>query len=162
MDKLLEKSRYLVLIAVVFSLLASCAAFLWGAAKTVAIISNLVTSYGKYPSASVALVELMDAFLIATGLLIFAVGLYELFIRDISLPGWLTLHTLHDLKARLNSVIILVMAVAFLEHLVEWQDPQGILFFGIAVAAVSASLVAFSHLEKRIRPGPGPATQRGI
>lgn len=29
--------------------------------------------------------------------------------------------------------------------LVEWKDPQGTLFFGIAVAVVSAYLIAFSH-----------------
>jgi uncharacterized membrane protein YqhA len=151
--QLLEKSRYLILIAVISSLVASVAAFLWGAVKTIAVIADLVTSVGKYPLASVALIELMDAFLIATGLLIFGLGLYELFIEDLSLPDWLALHNLHDLKVRLSSVIILVMAVAFLEHLVEWKDPQSTLFFGIAVAVVSASLIAFSHFgEKNHNP----------
>jgi uncharacterized membrane protein YqhA len=97
----------------------------------------------------VAFIELMDAFLIATGLLIFALGLYELFVHDLTLPEWLTLHNLHDLKARLSSVIVLVMTVAFLEHLVEWQDPQGTLFFGIAVTVVSAALIAFSKLGEK-------------
>ncbi|MFN3481050.1 MAG: hypothetical protein ACK415_11810 [Thermodesulfovibrionales bacterium] len=37
------------------------------------------------------------------------------------------------------------MAVTFLKHLVEWNDPQAILFNGIAIALVSASLIAFSQ-----------------
>ena len=149
MNKLLALSRYLIVIAVFFSLLAALAAFVWGAAKTVAVIGSLITSSGKAPLAGVAFIELMDAFLIATGLLIFALGLYELFVHDLALPDWLALHSLHALKARLSSVIILVMTVAFLEHLVEWKDPQGTLFFGIAVAIVSAVLIAFSKLEEK-------------
>jgi len=149
MNRLLESSRFLILIAVFSSLLAALAAFVWGAAKTVAVIGSLIASSGKDPLAAVAFIELMDAFLIATGLLIFALGLYELFVHDLVLPEWMTLHNLHDLKARLSSVIVLVMTVAFLEHLVGWQDPQGTLFFGIAVTVVSAVLIAFSKLETK-------------
>ena len=148
MNRLMESSRYLIVIAVIFSLLASLAAFVWGAVKTVAVIATLVASFGQDPLAAVAFIEVMDAFLIATGLLIFALGLHELFVHDLALPEWLTLHNLHDLKTRLSSVIILVMTVAFLEHLVEWKDPQGTLFFGIAVAVVSAALIAFSKLQE--------------
>lgn len=145
MEKLLEKSRKLIFIAVISTLIASVAAFLWGALKTATIIMNLIMSYGKDPLAGIALIELMDTFLIATALFIFSLGMYELFINDINLPEWLVIHNLHDLKAKLGSVIILVMAVTFLKHLVEWKDPQGTLFYGIAIAVVSASLIAFSH-----------------
>ncbi len=145
MDKLLEKSKYLILIGVVFLLAASVAAFLLGAAKTVSVLIALVTNYGKAPSAAIAFVGLMDTFLIAIALFIFSVGTYELFIKEIALPEWLVIHNLHDLKAKLGSVIILIMTVTFLEHLIEWNDPLGTLFFGLAVAVVSASLIAFSH-----------------
>lgn len=145
MGKILEKSKNLILIAVISLLAASIAAFLWGAVKTVTVILNLVITFGKDPLAVISLIELMDAFLIATALFIFAVGMYELFIKDIDLPEWLVIHNLHDLKAKLGSVIILVMAVTFLKHLFEWKDPQGTLFYGLAVAVVSASLIAFSH-----------------
>lgn len=145
MEKLLEKSKYLILIAVAFSLLASVAAFLLGAVKAVSIIISLIASYGKDPLTAIALIELMDTFLIATALFIFAVGMYELFIKEINLPDFLVIHNLHDLKAKLGSVVVLVMGVTFLKHLVEWKDPQGTLFFGVAIAVVSASLIAFSH-----------------
>jgi uncharacterized membrane protein YqhA len=52
---------------------------------------------------------------------------------------------LHDLKAKLSSVIILVMAVTFLEHIVEWKNPRDTFYFNLAVAVVSAALIAFSH-----------------
>jgi len=98
---------------------------------------------------SVAFIELMDAFLIATGLLIFALGLFELFVEALDLPEWLRLHDLHDLKTRLSSIIILVMVVAFLEHLVEWRSAQDAILFGGAVALVSAILIAFPHAAEK-------------
>lgn len=143
MKRLLENSKYLVLIAVFFSLAASVAAFLWGGLKTVEVIILLVTSAGKASHASIDLIALMDTFLIATALFLFSVGLYELFIEDLSLPPWLVIHDLHDLKLKLSSVIILVLAVIFLEHFVEWKDPLGTLYLGLAGAIVSASLIAF-------------------
>jgi uncharacterized membrane protein YqhA len=145
MEKILERSRYLVLIAVFFSLFASAAAFIWGAVKTSSVVIHLVASRGRDPFAGIWLIELMDSFLIATALLLFALGMYELFIGDLKLPEWLVIHDLHDLKAKLGSVIVLVMAVTFLKHLVEWQDPLGTLYFGAAVAVVSAALIAFSQ-----------------
>lgn len=145
MKKLIEKSKNLILIAVISLLFASFAAFIWGSIKTATVIMGLFFSYGKDPLAAIYLIELVDTFLIATALFIFAVGLYELFINDIDLPEWLVIHNLQALKAKLGSVIILVMAVTFLKHLVEWKNPQEILLNGIAVAVVSASLVAFSH-----------------
>ena len=70
----------------------------------------LFESGGKDPLGAIKFIELMDAFLIATALLIFAIGLYELFIEDIAMPEWLEVHSLHDLKAKLASVIVLVLA----------------------------------------------------
>jgi uncharacterized membrane protein YqhA len=146
MERFLEKSKYLVLVAVLFLLIASVAAFLLGAVKTVSVLGGLASSYGKSPFAVIDLIELMDTFLIAIALFIFSVGTYELFIKDVALPEWLHIHNLHDLKAKLGSIVVLVMAVTFLKHLVEWKDPQGTLFFGLAVAVVSAALVALGHL----------------
>lgn len=142
---LLEKSRYLVVIAVLASLVAALAAFGWGAFKTWHAVAFLYESGGKDPLASIKFIELMDAFLIATALLIFAIGLYELFVADLALPEWLAIHSLHDLKAKIASVVILVLAVNFLSHLVEWQDARETLEFGLAVSVVAAVLIAFGH-----------------
>jgi uncharacterized membrane protein YqhA len=149
MARILEKSRYLILLAVGASLVASAVAFLWGAWKTIQVILEIVTSAGKGAAATVALIELMDKFLIAAGLYIFAVGMYELFIGELEMPAWLKVHNLHEVKSRLSSIIILVMAIVFLEHLVLWQDPQAMLYYGIAVAIVTAALIAFSYFGER-------------
>lgn len=145
MKRILENSRYLILIAIVALLAASVAAFSWGALKTSIVISLIVTSLGQSKSITIELIELMDAFLIATALFIFAVSLYELFLGKLNLPDWMLAHNLHELKAKLSSIVVLVMAVKFLERLAEWVDPQGTLFYALAVAVVSAALIALSQ-----------------
>lgn len=147
--RILERGRYMVGLAVIASLVASGAAFLWGAWKTAQVIIELIVTAGKDPLTTVRLIELMDKFLIAAGLYIFAVGMYELFIGDLKLPDWLTVHNLHEVKSRLSSIIILVMAIVFLEHLVEWKDPLNTLLFGVAVALVAGTLIAFSYIGER-------------
>ena len=172
MARILEKSRYLVLLAVGASLVASAVAFLWGCWKTIQAIVQIVSTAGKDPAATVSQIALMDKFLIATGLYIFAVGMYELFIGELSMPAWLTVHSLHEVKSRLSAIIILVMAIVFLEHLVEWKDPQGTLYFAIAVAAVTVALIALElfrrarliapkHSEKS-SPAPRPPPDRAL
>jgi uncharacterized membrane protein YqhA len=115
MEKLLERSVLIVMIAVVRSLFASAAAFLWGAVKTATVVIHFATGVGKRSSTGIELIALMDTFLISTALFIFSLGMYELFIHGVTLPAWLVVHNLHDLKAKLISVIILVMGVTFLE-----------------------------------------------
>jgi len=145
MGKFLEKTRYLSIVGVVSLLLASVAAFGWGAAKTVNALRVIATSYGQDPYIAISLIELVDSFLIATALFVFAVSMYELFINKLALPDWMLAHNLHELKSKLGGVIILVMVVKFLEHLVEWKYPYDSLLFAIAVAIVSAALIALGH-----------------
>ena len=149
MKTILEKSKYLTLIAVVSALFASAAAFVWGMIKSFNIVISIFTSINAETADTVSLIELMDVFLIATVLFIFALGMYELFIGKLVLPEWLIIHNLHDLKTKLSSVVIMVMGIVFLKHLVEWQDPQGTLFFGLGAAVVAAFLIAFSYVGSK-------------
>jgi uncharacterized membrane protein YqhA len=149
MGKLLEKSRYLGVIGVVSLLLASVMAFGWAAVKTVAAIIVIITSYGQDPYIAVSLIELVDGFLIATALFVFAVSMYEMFINKLALPDWMLANNLPELKDKLGGVIILVMVVKFLEHLVEWKAPIDSLLFALAVAVVSAALIALSHFGRK-------------
>jgi uncharacterized membrane protein YqhA len=145
MGKLIENSKYLTLIGVAALLLSALGAFGWGAVRAIKALALIINSYGQSPDIVIALVEVVDSFLIATILLIFAANMYELFIADVHLPDWITAHNLHELKTKLSSVIVLVMAVKFLEHLVEWKDPYNTMLFGIAIAVVSAVLIAFTY-----------------
>ncbi len=145
MAKLLEKSRYLALIGVLALLVSALAAFAWGVLKTGYAIQLIAASLGQDAIITVELIEVVDAFLIATALLIFSSSLYELFIGELGLPAWMLAHDLHELKAKLSSMIVLVMAVKFLEKLAVVKDPAGLLQIGVAIALISAVLIAFGH-----------------
>jgi uncharacterized membrane protein YqhA len=145
MSTLLDKSRYLTIIGVLGLLAAAIAAFVWGTIQTVQTIVLIAQTMGADQSITVALLEIVDSFLIATTLLIFSVGLYELFIGDIPMPEWMVIHNLDGLKAKLSNMIIMVMAVKFVEKLVDVKSYSDLLYFGGAVTLVSAALIAFGY-----------------
>jgi len=145
MKTFLEKTRYLAWIAVLALLVAALGSFIWGAIKTYYAIAMIVTTAGQDKLISLTLIQLVDVFLISIALVIFAVSIYELFIGELELPEWMIAHNLHDLKARLSSLAILVMAMKFVEKVFEGQAAQQILYLGIAIAMVSAALIAFNY-----------------
>ena len=148
MARLLQNARYISILGVLSLLIASLAAFAWGAVKTVSAVAIIITSYGQYKFIPVSLIEIIDSLLIATALFVFAVSMYELFINKLALPEWMLAHNLYELKYKLWGVIILVMVVKFLEHLVEWKDAYESLLFAIAIALVSAAIIALSYFSK--------------
>lgn len=148
LKSILENGRYLILIGVVTSLAASAAAFVWGAYKAVVLLVNLIGTPSDAQAAT-GFIALMDKFLIAAGLYIFAVGMYELFVADLDLPAWLVTHNLHQIKSRLSSIVILLLAMIFLEHVIEWKDAQEILLNGIGIAVMIAVLIAFNLLGEK-------------
>ncbi|NOT04673.1 MAG: YqhA family protein [Anaerolineales bacterium] len=149
MKTILEKSRYLAIIGVVSLLIAALAAFAWGTLKTVTATLLVIRSAGRDAGITLELIEIVDSFLIATAILIFAASLYELFIGELNLPEWMLAHNLYDLKGKLSSMIVLVMAVKFLGKLQETKDTEALLQTGIAISVVSAILIAFGYFGKK-------------
>jgi uncharacterized membrane protein YqhA len=145
MSRFFEKTRYISYIGIFALLLASFAAFGWGGYKALKTIQLIVTTAGGDDFIAVALIEVVDSFLIATALYIFSVGMYEMFIEKLTLPAWMLSHDLHELKSKLGGVIILVMVVKFLEHLVNWKGAVDTLLFALAIGVVSAALIALNR-----------------
>lgn len=149
MKGILERSRYLAIIGVISLLLASFAAFIWGTIRTVSATLLVIRTLGNDVSITVELIEIIDTFLIATAILIFAASLYELFIGKLDMPGWMLAHDLYELKAKLSSMIVLVMGVKFLQKLIEVKDATELMHRGIATAVVMAVLIAFGYFGKK-------------
>jgi len=149
MKKLMESSRYLAIVGVLGLMVAALAAFAWGGFQTWHAVALVVESLGNDQGITVALVEIVDSFLIAVTFLIFSVSLYEMFIADLDVPEWMVAHDLYDLKTKLSSMIVLVMAVKFVEKLVDVKDYGNLLQFGAAVTMVSAVLIGFGYFAKK-------------
>ncbi len=149
MQSILSKTRYIVVLGVLALLAASMGAFAWAALKAITVLNSIAASYGQDEHITTALVQVVDSALIASVLLVSAVSLYEIFIAKLDLPRGMVAHNLYELKAKLGSIVILAMALKFLEHLVEWKDASGTLLFGISIAVVSMALIALNHLSRK-------------
>ena len=143
MKRVLESSRYVVLIAVISLLVSAIVTFLWGAFQTFLLIGKLIATPSDV-ALIVPIVQLMDLFLLGTVLLVFALGLYELFIGKLALPAWLVIDDLKKLKHILSDVVILILAIKFLEKLIESKNAQDTLMLGISAAVVIGALVLFN------------------
>src|SRR6185312_15253941 len=139
MGKLFASARYFALVGVFFGLITSLAAFCWSGLGTIALVEALF--HGEREGMAVGLVKVLDGLLIGAGLLIFSLGMYELFIGGTTLPDWLIIKDLDGLKSRVVGVVVMVMAVSFLERLETQTEPRDILFRGLAIASVSVALV---------------------
>jgi uncharacterized membrane protein YqhA len=142
MRRFLEQSRFLVLGGVVVALGAVVLAFAAGVLKVVKVAGELI--HGD-AGITLGLLQTIDVILIGAALLITAVGLYELFVGDLTLPHGLGGHGFDALKQKLASVVLIVMAVHFVERLESQHDPRDILASGAAIALVSGVLVVFAR-----------------
>jgi len=149
MKRMLEHARHLPLLGALTLLAAAVGGFAWGAFKTFFTLELLVTSLGKSPDLVFGFIAVVDAVLIATTLLIFSFALYELFVGPIdSTPSWLSITGLGDLKIKLGNMLVLVLAVHFLEVSLSSTDSADIMRQGIATSLVIAALVGFNLIEK--------------
>ncbi len=145
MKGLLERSRYVLFIAVAALFAAALTALILGAVRTINTIVTLVTQANTMPGVTVSFIELMDIFLVAAVLYIFAIALYELFIEDLTLPEWLVIHSLEELKAKLSGILVLVIVIKFAEYFIEWEHPDEMLVSGIGGAAIITALTLYNR-----------------
>jgi uncharacterized membrane protein YqhA len=112
------------MIAPVFSLICGSGYFAY---LTVLETIKGFTSDSSQKSA-LYLIQAVDSSLLAAVLLIFALGLYELFIAPINVPQdhpfrrVLVIETLDDLKGKLATVIIMLLVVKFFERSQELKS----------------------------------------
>ena len=91
----------------------------------------------------------IDGYLLAAILLIFALGLYELFISKIDIardsdagPSLLQIRSVDDLKDRIAKVVLLVLVIEFFQHAlrVKYERPLDLLHLGVGLLFVAAAL----------------------
>lgn len=136
-------------------LVATALTFLLGAIKTYKIGAAMFDDASD-PQLLVAFIGVADTFLVGTALFVFAASLYDLFIGTLALPEWMIAHDLNELKSKLGSVLILLMAGTFVEHLVAWENAGSTLLFALAIGIVSATLIAFGRNAKKDKPDETP------
>lgn len=161
-ESFLWRSRLLVLLAVISSLIGAFALFIAGLFEVLLPLTKFLRTF-EYEVLSKKLVASaiasIDMFLIATFLLIFSLGLYELFVskidvaeRDPRSSKVLFITNLEDLKTKLGRVVIMVLIVTFLKEAtdMDYETPLDLLYlsagaFGIALALYFTHKEAHNH-----------------
>jgi uncharacterized membrane protein YqhA len=158
-EKFLWNSRLMVLAAVIVSLVSAAAVLYMSTVDAWIMVSHL----GDYISSELSteqrlqlradtikhVVEIIDGYLLATVLLIFALGLYELFISKIddaqegeSASKILIINSLDDLKNRLAKVILMILIVRYFEHALnmKFDTALDLLYFAAGIALLGLAL----------------------
>lgn len=163
----LWNSRFVILTAVLGSLLAGFAIFYMATVDVVYLVQHAM----HYADPSLAdearkalhdktvshIVEVVDGYLLATVLLIFSLGLYELFISDIDQAHGsrasskiLVIRNLDDLKSRLAKVILMILIVTLFEEALNMKlsTPIDLVYMGASIALIALALY-FSHAAEQ-------------
>jgi uncharacterized membrane protein YqhA len=156
-ETVLWNSRFLILIAVFASVLSSVAMFFVSGVDVVHLLGQLV-QYATFDAAHritlhseivASVAEIIDGFLFATILLIFGLGLYELFISKIEAAEasefanrLLLIRSLDDLKERLAKVIFLILIVRYFEYALQRpiDTPLDLLYLAAGIALIAIAL----------------------
>jgi uncharacterized membrane protein YqhA len=159
LNRLLESTHYLIFVAVLGSLLAAILILVMASIAEVQVIIGILTNIWatdkEVKAFSLALINIVDYLLLATGFYIIGLGFYELFIDDkLNLPAWLIFHDFDDLKSKLVGIIIVVLGVNFLSNAVSWHGEIDIIGYGAAVGLVIAALTYYLSIKpKKNKPG---------
>lgn len=162
-EKTLWNGRFVVVVAVIASMAAATAIFYMATVDVVYLVGHML----NYADPSMAgdirkamhdetithVVEVVDGYLLATFMLIFALGMYELFVSDIdeargskTSSKILVIESLDDLKARLAKVILMILIVTLFEEALKMNlsTTLDLLYLGGAIALVGVALY-FTH-----------------
>lgn len=157
MRPILRFSRYFLIITVVgcivmFGVVTIYAALAVGGAV-------LTIHFGGYTATAIATMtvsafKILDLFLLGTIFYIVALGLAALFLDgESALPPWFKVGELQDLKVIVSQTVVVVLLVAFLGDVLEWENGTDIAFVGGGVAAVIAAIALM------LRSGRGQDTR---
>ncbi len=152
----LWRSRYLVIMAVVSSLLGSMVLFIIGSLDMVDVLKKTWGyyilgdhSYDLHAKVVGELIGAIDLYLIAVVLLIFSFGIYELFVSQIDeaqeseSSQILEIRSLDELKDKIAKVIIMVLIVRYFQMLLDMSFNGALEMLYLAISILGLSLALF-------------------
>ena len=154
----LWRSRLMVLFAVLFSLLAALSLFIVASFEIFEPVEHLFGNHfhispEEHKKLVGAIIGAVNLYLIATVLIIFSLGLYELFISKIDQAEnderssrILAIHSLDNLKEKLAKVVLMVLIVTFFKYAIhiKYETPIETLYLATGVLMLALALY-FSH-----------------
>jgi len=167
LEKLFEgaiwRSRFIVLLAVIFGLLGAIVLFvvasmdIWGVA--VYAFNTIITHAHPenfHEDIVAGIIGAVDLYLIAVVMFIFSFGIYELFISDIDEAegkngsNILAIHSLDQLKDKIAKVIVMVLVVNFFQRVLHtnFTTPLEMLYFAGSITLLAVGLYFLGKVGK--------------
>jgi uncharacterized membrane protein YqhA len=160
----LWNTRWLTLLAVIFGLLGSLILFVVASVDIASVFIKTVKVYLGYVEIENfqymvvgKIIGAVDLYLIAIVMLIFAFGVYELFISNIEASDGkvgskiLTITSLDQLKDKLAKVIIMVLVVVFFKKAmyIEYKEALDLVYLGGSILAICLGLYYLGKIGKK-------------
>jgi uncharacterized membrane protein YqhA len=166
-EHILWNSRFLVIIPVIACVLISALLFVIVTieatelpAHLLAFVDQSIEAHQRaklYSDGITSIAKIIDGYLFAAIMLIFAMGLYELFIAKLEVAEGneianriLMIRTFDDLKDKLAKVVFLILIVTYFESALssQYDQPLELLMLAGGIALVSGAIWLSSRAEK--------------
>lgn len=153
MTRFLQSTRYFILIPILGLAVAAIFFFVFGGIGLLSLLLELASEgLGGHAASDSGLVvfevvEYVHTFLIGTVLYITAMGLFQLFIKQIDFPDWLKVDNTEELETNLIGVTVVVLAVNFMGAMFTGGGTENLLNYGLAIAFPIAGLGVFVALR---------------
>ncbi|KAF5749115.1 hypothetical protein HS088_TW04G01077 [Tripterygium wilfordii] len=168
-EKVIYRCRFLTILAVFGSLVGSFLCFVKGCTYVVASFTEYFVNNSKV---IILLVEAIDVYLLGTVMLVFGMGLYELFVSNLGpahsqsgkgvpqgsnlfglftlkeRPQWLEIKSVNELKTKVGHVVVMLLLIGFFEKCKKAviHSPLDLLCFSASVLFCSGCLFLLSKL----------------
>lgn len=161
----LWSSRFMIILAVVFGIVGAVILFIVASVdvyETAKFVINTYLHHGHpktfHEDVVGGIIGAVDLYLIGVVMLLFAFGLYELFISDIDAAKEedgednkiLAIHSLDQLKDKISKVIVMVLVVGFFQKVghTEYNGALDMLYFALSITAVAVGLYFLGKVGK--------------
>ncbi|XP_062146572.1 uncharacterized protein LOC133854396 [Alnus glutinosa] len=170
-EKAIYRCRFMTLLGVSGSLVGSILCFIKGCTYVASSFLEYFVNRGKV---ILLLVEAIDVYLLGTVMLVFGMGLYELFVSNLDSakslsqeklphrsnffglftlkerPKWLDIKTVNELKTKLGHVIVMLLLIGLLDRSKKAviHSPADLLCFSASILLSSGSLFLLSKLNE--------------
>ncbi|KAL4199285.1 hypothetical protein AMTRI_Chr03g144170 [Amborella trichopoda] len=135
------------------------------------VASSFKEFIGRSGKVILLLVEAIDVYLLGTVMLIFGMGLYELFVSNLEVsrassaancssslfglfklkerPKWLEIESINELKTKVGHVIVMILLIGLFEKSkkVAITSPLDLLYFCTSILLSSSCLLLLSKLN---------------
>jgi len=155
----------MVILAVVFGIVGAVVLFIVASVDVFNTASFVLTTYMNHAhpvnfheDVVGGIIGAVDLYLIGVVMLLFAFGLYELFISDIDAAKAhdgeankiLAIHSLDQLKDKISKVIVMVLVVGFFQKVghTEYNGALDMLYFALSITAVAVGLYFLGKVGK--------------